>query len=71
MDPIVAHQAPLSMGFSRKEYWGIVPFPPPRDLPNPRIEPISLMSPELAGRFLTTNTIWEAQNSFIDFVIFS
>ena len=71
MDPMVAHQAPLSMGFSRKEFWGIVPFPPPEDLPNPRIEPISLMSPELAGRFLTTNTIWEAQNSSIDFVIFS
>ena len=35
----VAHQAPLSMGFSRQEYWGGLPCPPPGDLPNPGIEP--------------------------------
>ena len=35
----VAHQAPLSMGFSRQEYWRGLPFPSPRDLPNPGIEP--------------------------------
>ena len=35
----VAHQAPLSVGFSRKEYWTGLPFPSPRDLPNPGIEP--------------------------------
>ena len=34
----VAHQAPLSMGFSRQEYWSGLPFPSPRDLPNPGIE---------------------------------
>ena len=34
-----AHQAPLSMGFSRQEYWGGVPFPSPGDFPNPGIEP--------------------------------
>ena len=34
-----AHQAPLSMGFSRQEYWSGLPFPPPGDLPNPGIEP--------------------------------
>ena len=34
----VAHQAPLSMGFSRQEYWSGLPFPPPGDLPNPGIE---------------------------------
>ena len=34
----VAHQAPLSMGFSRQEYWSGLPFPSPGDLPNPRIE---------------------------------
>ena len=34
-----AHQAPLSMGFSRQEYWGGLPFPSPGDLPNPEIEP--------------------------------
>ena len=35
----VAHQAPLSMGFSRQEYWGGLPFPPPGHLPDPGIEP--------------------------------
>ena len=38
----IAHQAPLSMGFSRQEYWSGLPFPPPGDLPNPGIEPRSL-----------------------------
>ena len=52
----VAHQAPLSMGFSRQEYWSGLPFPPPGDLPKPQ----SLTSPALAGRFFTTNTTWEA-----------
>ena len=37
----VAHQAPLSMGFSRQEYWSGLPFPSPGDLPNPEIEPRS------------------------------
>ena len=41
----VAHQAPLSMEFSRQEYWSALSFPPPRDLPNPGIEPVSLASP--------------------------
>ena len=35
----VAYQAPLSMGFSRQEYWSGLPFPSPGDLPNPGIEP--------------------------------
>ena len=39
-DPIdIAHQASLSMGFPRQEYWSKLPFSPPRDLPNPGIEP--------------------------------
>ena len=38
----VAHQAPMSMGFSRQEYWSGLPCPPPGDLPNPGIEPASL-----------------------------
>ena len=46
----VAHQTPLSMGFSRQEYWSGLPFPLPGDLPNPGIEP---GSPALAGRFFT------------------
>ena len=37
----VAHQAPLSMGFSRQEHWSGFPCPPPGDLPNPGIEPAS------------------------------
>ena len=49
----VAHQAPLSMGFSRWEYWSGLPFPPPGDLPLPGIEPASLLSSALAGRFFT------------------
>ena len=56
----VAHQAPLSMGFSRQEYWSGLLCPPPGDLPNPGIEPVSLMSPALAGRFFTTSMPWES-----------
>ena len=37
----VAHQAPLSMGYPRQEYWSGLPFPSPRDLPDPGIEPVS------------------------------
>ena len=37
----VCCQAPLSMGFSRQEYWSRWPFPPPGDLPDPGIEPVS------------------------------
>ena len=48
---IVACQAPLSMGFFRQEYWSGLPCSPPGDLPYPGIEPVSLMSPALAGRF--------------------
>ena len=50
----VARQAPLSMGFPRQEYWSGLPFRPPVDLPNPGIEPSSLVSPALAGGFFTT-----------------
>ena len=45
----VTHQAPLSVGFSRQEYWNWLPRPPPRDLPDPGIEPGSLASPAVAG----------------------
>ena len=44
-------------GFSGQEYWSELPCPPPGDLPNPEVEPLSLMSPMLTGRFLP---IWEA-----------
>ena len=46
--------APLSMEFSRQEYWRGLPCPPPGDLPDPGIKPTSLISPVLAGRFFTT-----------------
>ena len=49
-----ACQAPLSMGFSRQGYWSGMPFPPPGDLPDPGIKPVSLRSPVLAGGFFTT-----------------
>ena len=52
----VACQLPLSMGFSRKEYWSGLPCPPPGDLSDPGIKPVSFMSPALAGRFFTTGT---------------
>ena len=52
----VAHQAPLSMGFSRQECWTRLPCPPPGDLPDPGIRPVSLMSPALAGQFSTPST---------------
>ena len=56
----VAHQAPLSMEFSRQEYWIGLPCPSPKDLPNPGIEPKSFTSPALAGRLFTTSATWEA-----------
>ena len=53
----VSTWAPQFMEFFRQEYWGGVPFPPPRDLSNPGIEPTS---PALAGGFFTTRATWEA-----------
>ena len=57
----IAPQTPLSVGFSRQEYWSALSWPPPGDLPNPGIKPASLMSPALASGFLTSSTTWEAQ----------
>ena len=56
----VACQALLFMGFSWQEYWTGLPCPPPGDLPDPGIEPASLMSPALAGGFFTISTTWKA-----------
>ena len=50
----VACQAPLSMEFSRHEYWDGLPFPTLEDLPHPEDEPTSLVPPALAGGFFTT-----------------
>ena len=46
----VACQASLSLGFSKQEHWSGLPVPPPRDLPDPGMEPMSVMSPALVGR---------------------
>ena len=43
----IAHQAPLSMGFSGQESWSGLPYPPPGDLPNPGIKPVSPAAPAL------------------------
>ena len=53
----IARQAPLSMGFSRREYWSGLPCPLLRDLPDPGIESLSPVSPALAGQFFTTRTL--------------
>ena len=64
---IVAHHALLSMEFSRQEYWNGLPCPPPGDPPDPGIEPTSLKSLALAGRFFTIRT-WEAQTYIVLYV---
>ena len=51
----VAHQAPLSMGFFRQEYWSQLPFSPPGDLPDQKIELLFSAYPALAGRFFATD----------------
>ena len=60
-DPVVCNLPDSSVhGFSRQEYWSGLLCPPPGDLPNPRIEPKSHMSPALAGGFFSTSATWEA-----------
>ena len=54
----VARQWTTAQELSRQEYWSGLPFPSPGDLPNPGIEPMSLMSPASAGRFFTTSSTW-------------
>ena len=69
----VALQAPLSMEFSRQEYWSGFPFPSPGDLPDPGIELTSLVSPALAARFFTTvppgknnhYSLWDQVSNYI------
>ena len=56
----VALQAPLFMGFSRQKLWGWLSFPPPRNLPNPGIEPMSDICHALTSWFFTTSATWEA-----------
>ena len=54
----VAHQAPLSMGFSRQEYWSGLSCPPPEDLADPGIKPACLIFPVVAGGFFTNIYIY-------------
>ena len=56
----VARQAPQSMGFSKQENWSGLPFPSPGDLSDSEIEPMSLKSSALVGRFFNNGTTWEA-----------
>ena len=64
-------QAPLSMGFSRQEYWSGLPCPPPGDLPDPETELASLTSPALAGGFFTPGDTREAlQIKILEFISF-
>ena len=63
-----ALQAPLSMGFSREEYWSGLPCPPPGDLPDPGSEPVPLMSLASAGGFFTSSTTWWSTHWPISFV---
>ena len=53
---IIAHQRPLSIGFSRQEYWRGLPWPPPGGLPDPGIEPASPTSPALQADFFFLTT---------------
>ena len=61
----MACQAPLSMGFSKQEYWRGLPFPSPGDLPDPGIESMSLASLALAGGFFTTAAPGKPSSIFI------
>ena len=57
------------MKFLSQEYWSGLPFPPPGYLPDPGIEPASLISSAVAGRFFTNCTIWEAPFICISWLI--
>ena len=60
----VAYQALLSMGFYRQEYWSRLPFPSPRDLPNPWIEPISPVASSLQADTLPLEPYGPLQNGY-------
>ena len=61
----VTCQAPLTVGFSRQDYWSGFPFPSPGQRSDPGIEPVS---PALAGGFFNTSATWEAPYFIIDFL---
>ena len=64
-----AHQATLSMGYFRQEYWSGLPCPPPGGLSNPGRQPMSLECPALESGFFTTSTTWEAYQQDWGYVI--
>ena len=57
--------SPSVHGILQQEYYTVLPCPPPGDLPDPGIEPASLMSPALAGGIFTTSPIWEASGILV------
>ena len=57
----VDHHASLPIGLSRQEYWSGLPDHPPGDLPNPKMEPLSVMSPAFANGFFTTSATEKPQ----------
>ena len=61
----VAHQASLSVGFSRQEYWSGLPFPPPGRLLDPGVKPTSLKSPASAGGHFTTSATFVVVTVFV------
>ena len=72
-----ARQAPLSVGFSRQEDWSGLPCPPPGDLPDPGIEPLSRTGPAVAGGLFTAGATWvqrgvkEGPEKTLSFTLFS
>ena len=66
----VYHQAPLSMGFSRQEYWSGLPFPPPGDLPDPVIQLRSLVSPALQADSLPAEPLRKSMLSIDSRIIY-
>ena len=64
----VAHQASLSMGFPRQEYWNQLPFPSPGDFPDPGIKPMSPVSPALAGRFLSLSHLGSPKTLILNII---
>ena len=54
------------MGFSRQKYWIGLSLPTARDLPDPGMEPPSLVFPAMAGGFFTTSTTWETQREKLE-----
>ena len=61
----MAHQPPLFMGFPRQEYWSGLPFPPPGDLPDTRIEPMLPLSPEFQAYSLLLEPSEKTKREFI------